>query len=224
MRRIVVTSPHTREVLARTGVPVERVRVAVPGTDPAPLARGTAPSGGPVHLLCVAPLVPRKGHEHLVDALAGVSGHWKASFAGSLTRDRETAARVRERIERHGIGSRVELLGEVEAPVLDDLFAQADVYVQPSLYEGYCMAISEAVARGLPIVSTRAGAIPGTAPAQGSLLVEPGDAAALSRALTTMINDPAHRERLAAGARTARERLLSWPEATARFAAELERP
>lgn len=224
-RRVIVTSAHTREVLERSGVPVERVRVAVPGTDSAPLASGSGPDATSTHLLCVAALIPRKGHMGLVEALAQIQDSpWRASFAGSLTRDPDTARRVRERINALGLEKRVALLGEVSAADLRELYDSADLFVQPSLYEGYGMAISEAIARGLPVVSTTAGAIPTTAPPEASRLVEPGDVPALAKTLSALLGDPAERETLAAGARRARQRLLTWPEATARFAAELERP
>lgn len=221
-RTIIVTSPHTRDVLSRSGVPVERIRVALPGTDSAPLATGSG--GDAAHLLCVAALIPRKGHQDLVDALARVADlPWRATFAGSLVRDATTAKRVRERIGTLGLGDRITLTGEVSPDELEDLYDTADVFVQPSMYEGYGMAISEAIARGLPVISTTAGAIPTTAPAEASVLVEPGNVPALASALARVVSDRSERDRLAAGARHARQRLLSWPEATARFAAELER-
>lgn len=223
-RTIIVTSAHTRDVLARTGVPVERVRVALPGTDSAPLARGSAREVTTPHLLCVAALIPRKGHLDLVDALARIEElPWRATFAGSLTRDATNARRVRDRIESLGLAGRITLAGEVGPEELDALYDGADLFVQPSMYEGYGMAISEAIARGLPVISTTAGAIPTTAPSEASLLVEPGNVPALAGALGAVVGDPSERAALAAGARHARQRLLSWPEATARFAAELER-
>lgn len=224
-RRIIVTSPHTREVLSRSDIPVERIRVAVPGTDEAPLASGSGPGATSLHLLCVAALIPRKGHMSLVEALGEIQDRpWRATFAGSLNRDPDTARRVRERIVALGLEHRISVPGEVAAGELRELYSGADLFVQPSLYEGYGMAISEAIARGLPVVSTTAGAIPSTAPAEASRLVEPGNVGALANALAALLDDPDERARLAAGARHARKRLLTWPEATARFAAELERP
>ena len=84
------------------------------------------------------------------------------------------------------------------------------------------MALAEALARGLPILSTTAGAIPDTVPADAGLLVASGDEAALAEALHRMMTEPDLRERLMAGARTARQTLPAWPTTCARFAAALD--
>jgi glycosyltransferase involved in cell wall biosynthesis len=83
------------------------------------------------------------------------------------------------------------------------------------------MVLAEALARGLPIVATSAGAIPGTVPADAGLLVPPGEPHALAAALRRAIGEPALRQRLAAGARTARARLPNWQDAARTFAGEL---
>jgi len=74
----------------------------------------------------------------------------------------------------------------------------------------------------VPVVSTTAGAIPDTVPSNAGLLVPPGDAAALRAALAALLDEPALRARLAAGARAARAVLPTWPQAVARFAAALQ--
>ena len=224
MRRVVATSIHTKSVLTELGVPAGRIGVAVPGTDPAPLAVGTPAAENTVHLVCVAAVTPRKGHSVLMKALERITHlPWRLSCAGDLAHDGVTAQRLRNEIDSLGLSGRVHLLGEIPADELAALYDEADVFVLPSRYEGYGMAITEAVARGLPIVSTTAGAIPSTAPPEGARLVPADDAAALADALVALIEDPKLRATLAEGSRRARERLLTWPEATARFAAELER-
>jgi glycosyltransferase involved in cell wall biosynthesis len=84
------------------------------------------------------------------------------------------------------------------------------------------MALAEALAHGLPVVSTTAGAIPDTVPRDAGVLVPPGDALALRTALAALLEEPVWRARLAAGARAARTALPTWPQAVARFAAALE--
>jgi glycosyltransferase involved in cell wall biosynthesis len=219
--RVIVTSAATARALAANyAVPPSRIAVVEPGTDPAPLARGSG--SGAVSLLCVASLTPRKGHAVLLDALAAMGARrWRLVCAGSKERDPGTAAALAAQIGRLALADRVELAGELAPSALAALYDRADAFVLASFHEGYGMALAEALARGLPVVSTAAGAIPDTVRADAGLLVPPGDVAALAAALRRLLDDADLRARLAAGARAARERLPTWTAATARFASAL---
>jgi len=220
VRQIIVTSPSTGRALTDYAVTAERCAVVPPGTDAAPLAIGSG--GGEVALLCAASLTPRKGHAVLFRALAGLKQYgWRLQCAGSPTLDPATAAGLQALIHDLGLTGRVELLGELDTAALMAAYHQADVFVLPSFHEGYGMVLAEALARGLPIISTTAGAIPDTVPADAGLLVPPGDVAALTEALRRMLNEPELRQKLAAGARVARQTLPDWPQVCAQFAATL---
>lgn len=221
VRQVIVTSPSTARALADYDVPPERCAVVPPGTDPAPLATGS--NGGEPALLCAASLTPRKGHAVLFRALARLRHlPWRLRCAGSETLDPATAARLRTLIDELALTDRVEMLGELDADELAARYLEADAFVLPSFHEGYGMVLAEALARGLPIISTLAGAIPDTVPADAGLLVPPGDEAALADALARVLTEPEWRQRLAAGARKARETLPDWPSVCARFAATLD--
>ena len=101
-------------------------------------------------------------------------------------------------------------------------YRSADLFVLPSLHEGYGMAFAEAMAHGLPIVATAAGAIPETVPRAAGLLVPPGDVAALARSLRRVITEPALAAGLAAGSRAAGARLPDWRQATQRWEQALD--
>jgi glycosyltransferase involved in cell wall biosynthesis len=220
--RVVVTSAATARALADYGVAAARVQVVTPGTAAAPLAAGSAGSHGALSMLCVATLIPRKGHALLIEALASLLDRdWTLHCVGSTTRDAITAGNVRAAIAGHGLGARVHLHGEVDDAALQAYYDRADVFVLPSLHEGYGMALAEALARGLPVVSSTAGAIADTVPAAAGLLVPPGDGLALRLALARVLDEPALRDRLAAGARAARKQLPSWEQAVDRFASVL---
>jgi len=220
--RVIVTSHHTVEDVAAYQVPHARIGVVLPGTDPAPLARG---SGGPgMALLCVASLTPRKGHLVLLEALAGLLDlEWHLICVGSPDRDPQAAQAVRATIARLGLDDRVSLVGEQDEAGLVPLYDRADLFVLASYHEGYGMVLAEALARGLPIVATKAGAIPGTVPPSAGMLVEPGDPAAFAGALRQIMTEPALRDLLSAGATSERERLASWADAVRAFSAELDR-
>lgn len=222
---VIVTSAATARELARYGVAAERVQVVIPGTDPAPLAAGSGAEAQRLglNLLCVATLTPRKGHAVLIEALRGLQHRgWVLHCVGSATRDVYTSNALRLALAECGLGDRVHLHGEVSAGALQSLYSQADAVVLPSHFEGYGMAHAEALAHGLPVVSTTAGAIPDTVPADAGVLVPPGDVPALRTALAALLDDPALRARLRVGAQAARAALPTWPQAVARFAAAVE--
>lgn len=221
VRQVIVTSPSTaRALIDDYDVPPARCAVVLPGTDPAPLSSGS--NGDELVLLCVASLTPRKGHAVLLRALAPLKDRpWRLRCAGGA-HDPATAAALRTLTAALDLAERIEWLGELESADLDAAYQQADVLVLPSFHEGYGMALAEALARGLPIVSTAAGAIPDTVPAAAGLLVPPGDAAALTEALARVIDEPALRTQLAAGACAARQTLPDWPTVSAQFAEVLD--
>lgn len=214
---VVVTSAFTARRLQALGLSGHSPSVAPPGTDPAPLAAG---SGQPPRLLCVGAVTPRKSQDLLVTALAGVRERaWTCDCIGRLDQAPMYAQSVAEAIREHGLEDRLRLCGAVDDAALAEAYHRADLFVLPSRYEGYGMVITEAVARGLPVVTTDGGALADTLPAGAGLQVPAGDAAALSAALARLLDDPGERARLAAGARTARAELPDWPAAAAGLAA-----
>ena len=215
---VVVTSGTTATRLATYGVASKAVRAVRPGTEPARAAAGPRSSGIP-RVLCVASVTRRKGHDVLIGALERLRDkQWTCVCAGSMTRDPVCAALVRERVRAAGLQNRIRFLGECGIDALDELYHQSAVFVLASYHEGYGMVLSEAIARGLPIISTTSGAIPETVPAGAGVLVTPGDQDALAAALADVITDPAKRVALAAAARRHAATLPDWDQAADAFA------
>jgi len=216
VRHVVVTSPSTRRVLiADYGVADERITVALPGNDR--VAATVRPRRDTVALLAVGAVVPRKGYDVLVEALAVIADlDWRLVIAGDCARDRATADAIAAQIAACGLGARVLLLGAVGEDELAALHRGADLFVLASRHEGYGMAFAAAVSHGLPVVGTHAGAIPETVPPGAGILVPPDEPAALAAALRAMIADPRRRETHAAAARAAAAQLPEW-DATARI-------
>lgn len=221
-RAVIVTSRATADALSRYGVSADRIVVVEPGTDPASLARGS--SGGPLQLLCVASLIPRKGHEVLIEALARLRQlPWHLTCVGSMDRDRETADRVRAMLAQYELGDRVTFTGDLRQRELDRQYDRADVFVLPTFHEGYGMVVGEAIAHGLPVISCPTGAIAELVTPDAGVLVKPGDVRQFAAVLADVIERKETRLRLAAGARQVRNRLPTWDEASRRMAAALER-
>ena len=208
---VVVTSEWARRRLdALYGLPAH---VAEPGVDIAGLAPGTASGDA---LLCVAAVTPGKGHDVLLDGLATLGDlPWRCTCVGSLDRDPAFAAEVR----RHALRDRVRFSGPRTGPELDDAYAAADLLVLASHAETYGMVVTEALARGLPVLAADVGGVTealghgedGTRP---GLLVPPGDPAALGAALRAWLGDAELRGRLRRAARERRASLRGWPATT----------
>jgi len=221
-RGVIVTSPYTAARLGAYGVPPERIRAVLPGTEPARAATGP-PEGEAPLLLCVATVTPRKGHDVLVQALDRVADlDWRCTCAGSLDRDRPWAESVLDAVSRYGLQDRIDFVGDHDAEGLDALYDGASLLALASRFEGYGMALAEALARGLPIVSTTGGAIPYTVPADAGVLVPPDDPVAFASGLRTLLESPSTRMAHAAAALRHGRALPDWEAAARAFARALE--
>jgi glycosyltransferase involved in cell wall biosynthesis len=215
---VIATSNWTRHVLrARHGSLAARVRVAQPGVEPAPHAPGT-PAGG--QLLFVGAIVAHKGLDVLVRALADVRDlTWECVCVGSLECDPGYVTAVRLLLDEHSLGSRVHLVGAADRDVVAKYYAAADALAAPSRVEAYGMVISEALARGLPVLAAAAGGMAepmGGAADQPGLSVRSGDVAAWSVALRSWLTDAALRQSLRERAALRRTSLPSWSATAAR--------
>jgi glycosyltransferase involved in cell wall biosynthesis len=219
---VVVTGPSTLGAVAAYGVGRDRLAIVTPGTDRAPISPGSG--GNEQHLLCVAALTPGKGHETLFRALAAHRDRaWRLTCAGSPTRTPGTVERLRASLRVSGLADRVTFAGELDGDALEAAYAVADVFVLATARETFGMAVAEALAHGIPVVSTATGAIPALVGSDAGVLAVPGDAAAFAQALSRVLTDAVFRIDLRSGALRARDRLRSWDEAAATMAGVLER-
>jgi glycosyltransferase involved in cell wall biosynthesis len=221
-RHVVVSSPTTAATLtADFAVPAAKITVAEPGTDPAPRARGT---GKPLQLLAVGSVVPRKAYDVLVRALAPLADRdWQLTIVGPADLSGEALAALTAAIAETGLARRIILAGPSDRERLDAFYAAADAFLMPSLYEGYGMALAEAMAHGLPIVSTTGGAAAETVPEAAALKVPPGDQAALAAAIGRLLADPTLRARLAEASWAAGQKLPRWEDTARTIAGVIKR-
>ena len=219
-RHVIATSTTTARLLAADyDVPSERLSVVEPGTER--VATGPRRVESVIALLSVGAVVPRKGYDVLVAALARLKHlPWRLVIAGDCGRSVDTFRRLVADVAALGLSDRVRLAGTVTAEELASLYASADLFVLPSRFEGYGMAYAEAIAHGVPVIGTNAGAIPETVPADAGVLVPPDDVDMLAATLQRLMDNPAERERLAAGARATA--FPSWRGQAALFARALE--
>jgi glycosyltransferase involved in cell wall biosynthesis len=222
VEQVITTSSWTRErLLVRYALPPEKVHVAQPGVDVAQLASGTDRGG---ELLCVAAVAEHKGHDELLAALASIVDlPWRCVCVGTLHREPAFVERLRQRAEAAGISGRVCFAGPRIGDDLAQAYAAADVLVLASRAESYGMVVTEALARGLPVVATAVGGVPEalgqtTDGRRPGLLVPAGDSGALAAALRDWLGDAGLRQRLRDAARERRSTLPRWSEPTGRIA------
>ena len=220
-KAVIVSSPTTRDVLSQEfGVVLERIVIAIPGTVRASRARG---SGDTPSLLTVGAISPRKGYDVLIDALARIADRpWQATIVGSSEHDPITAVSIADAIVGRRLPKRVVMAGQVDDHQLNELYDRADLFVLSSRYEGYGMVLAEALARGLPIVTTTGGAAAETAPDGTALKVPPGDSTALASAIARMLNEPALRRQIADESWRVGQTLPGWDDTTAIIASAIK--
>ncbi|MFM7780730.1 MAG: glycosyltransferase family 4 protein, partial [Alphaproteobacteria bacterium] len=220
--RIITTStPTARDLPEGFGADPARITVIEPGTDPAPRALGSAGPG--CAILSIGLLVPRKGHDVLLRALARLTDlDWSLAIAGDATRDPVHADGLRALAAELGLAQRVRFLGALPDAALDAEYARADLFALATRYEGYGMAAAEAMARGLPLAITAGGAIADIVPEDAAVVAAVDDHTALSRAMRRPIFDTSLRAAMAAASWRAGQALPRWPDRAAAFLKALD--
>jgi len=205
--RILTVSESSRsDIAAHLGVPRSRIAVIPVGVDHTRFRPQAGVARVPGRLVTTASAdVAMKGLVPLLEALAKVRTERRAELVvvGS-PRPRSGAAAT---IERLGLDGAVRFVSELSDEALVRLYAEADLVVVPSLYEGFSLPAIEAMACGAPVVATTGGALPEVVGATGetALLVPPGDVEALAAAIGRALDDDALRQQLS---REGRARVL----------------
>lgn len=223
---LITTSAWTRDLLvADYAVDPRRIRVATPGVDRASHVSGSAAGD---RLLCVAALTATKGQDVLLAALARLRDlDWRCTLVGSPDRDPVLVDELRKRAADGGVADRVRFAGELVGSELEAAYAAADLLVLPSFSETYGLVVTEALARGLPVVASRIGGVPeamGELPdgSHPGMLVRPGSPVPLARALRRWLEDDRLRRTLRRRARARLPDLLPWSRTTADVVRALE--
>ena len=219
--RIIVTSELTAERLAADlGIDRDRISVVVPGTDEAPRSEGS--SGTTCRIISIGALVPRKGHDVLLRALARLFDlDWQLTIVGSPDRDPVHARSLAALAEALGIARHVRFAGEVTDAALEALWRDADLFALATHWEGYGMVVAEALKRGVPVAVSAGGAAGNLVTPESGVICPVGDHNNLSKALRRMIFGTALRRGMAEAAWQVGRKLPSWQTQVREFAQAL---
>jgi glycosyltransferase involved in cell wall biosynthesis len=200
---VVAVSDHLRSLARATTTQLE-IGVIRNGVD----TRRFTPAGGDnPTVLFVGRLIPRKGVPFLLEAFRAVApSHPEARLV--IAGDGPERGRLEELSRRYRIEARVEFRGFLERDALPGLYHEASVFVSPALEEAMPNVVLEAMASGLPIITTHSGA--DEIVQDNGTLVDPGDAGALAGALGAYLADGERRRREGRRSRELADR-LSWP-------------
>ena len=204
---VIAISNPVAQICREGGIPVEMLRVVHSGVDPSRVRTGCRVRGREVLdvsedeilVLMVANLTHHKGHDTLLRAMPSILDRYpnvRLALAGSGELDEP----LHQQMHVLGLDHSIRFLGfRSDIP---DLLAAADLFVMPSLQEGLCTSLIDAMFAEIPVIATSAGGIRdllGLDSSEGPCghIVEPGDSKSLSDAVLTAIEDPHAVNRLA---------------------------
>lgn len=216
--QIITTSPATtRTVTELFGFDKTKIHTVLPGVKRTQTSQGS--KNKTVQLLCVGSIIERKGHTFLLQALSRLKDlNWRLDCYGSTAFDTKLFDDLQRIVKAQNLSEKVIFHGAVTDDLIEAAYAKSDVFVLPSLYEGYGMVYAEAIVRGLPVIATTAGAIPDTVPKTCGILVEPKNIEMLKKALEQLISDKDLRDNYKQGAINAESGFPTWQGSAMRFA------
>ncbi len=183
---IAVSAFTARQVEQLLKIEPSRIRVIHHGTHPPPPQAAIAREN---IILTVGAIQRRKNIMRLVEAFERVAPEWKLLIAGSFGYESE------EVLQRIALSSRkndIRVLNYVTRPELETLYQRASIFAFPSLDEGFGMPILDAMARGLPVLTSNVSAMPEVA-GEAALLVDPGKVESIAEGLNRLIKDASSR-------------------------------
>jgi len=194
---IVTVSNSTKRDLMGFGVKEENIYV-IPNATDVPQVEKNKYDRDEVRILFVGRCCPRKGLHYLFKAVADMKHHKiEVDIVGDLEADKKHVSELYGLLKKLAIDEKVAFHGHVRIEQLWDYYRNADIFIMPSLWEGFGIVFLDAMSFGLPIVSTNVGAIPDLVRhEENGLLVKPGDTGALASAIEQLVVSPSLRRKL----------------------------
>jgi len=219
---LTVSECSQKDIVQDFGLDPERISVVHNGVDLTSFAPMNDVERRPFRIMATASAdVPLKGLSTLLQAVSLLKGEMprlELTVLGKPKTGGPTARMISE-LELNG---HVRFVNNITTPKLRYLYARASVAVIPSLYEGFGLPAAEAMACGVPVISTTGGALPEVV-GQAGILVPPGDPLRMARALKTLLESPEMRLSLGMQGRRRMEAGFTWDKAAQRTVQVYER-
>jgi glycosyltransferase involved in cell wall biosynthesis len=211
-RVVTVSESSRRDIVRQMAVREDRLHIVPVGVDPQRFHPRPEIARVPGRLMTTTSSdVPMKGLVHLLEALAKVRTERDDAELVIIGKPKDRST-IPAAIERLGIADSVRFVSGVSTERIVELYAEAEVAVVPSLYEGFSLPAVEAMACGVPVVATTGGALPEVVGTDGDtgFLVPPGDPGALADSLLRVLDDPQLRDRVGAAGRARALDRFTW--------------
>jgi glycosyltransferase involved in cell wall biosynthesis len=202
-RHLTVSENSRKDIVAQMGVDPDTLHIVPVGVDQAQFRPLPRVARVPGRLMTTASAdVPLKGLTYLIEALAKIRTEREDAHLVVIGQPRHKSA-VPAQIERLGLTGAIEFVSGVTDERIVELYAEAEIAVIPSLYEGFSLPAVEAMACGVPLVTTTGGALPEVvgAPGESAMLVPPADPGALAAEVVAVLGNAALRQQLSEGGR-----------------------
>ncbi len=207
--KFIVSSEYTAEILVNLGINDKKFNLVIPGLDN--FSKKEDYPQTPKKLLSIANLCRSKDHTILVRALSALKDRdWILHCYGNLDMDREYLSDFQAMIRRNKLQDKILIHGTISGEQLNEAYLNSDLFVHPSEFETYGMALTEALAHGIPVVASTGGGICKTVPAKMAQFFKPGDVYGLQSILEELLENPEVYKRLYMQASTYHEQAQSW--------------
>lgn len=218
--RVWVNSRNTGEAIEGMGISSDRIRLINPGFEKNPESQpDRSGRNGPVRLLCVGSISPRKAQHLLVKACTYLErGSFEVECAGSTESDEEYAAGILAMIREENLSDFIQVSGELAPEELVNAYMRADILVHPSSWEAFGMSILEGMWYGLPVIASDIAAIPELVHHEkNGLLTSQGNAEELADAMNSLIRNRNLRLQMGRESRMFAESMNDWNDTGKEF-------
>jgi glycosyltransferase involved in cell wall biosynthesis len=216
---IVTNSEYTKKQILDMGISGDKITIISPAVDYTNKEFKEKDLNDPANILYLGYLTPRKGLIYLLRALSELKDYdWELFIGGDEKSHPDYVSNCKKFAKSSGIEDRVNFLGHIDRPQINELFRNADIFILPSSHESYGMVIKEASSFGVPIITTDVGAIPEIVKHEESaLLIPPKDHTAISKAIIHLLEDDKLRKKIAKGGFNSVDFSYNWDVAGEKF-------